>query len=592
MAIAFQHKRGTASKWITVNPILLSGEPGYETDTGKFKIGNGILAWIDLPYSSGSAGPKGDSGEQGIQGIQGPPGSGGTVQFENVNNFTFGSNTNGVISASFSQSTHAHPYQSTGSYLTTAALSIHTHDYQSTGAYLTTYTQSTHSHETFAALTHIHSDLYQSTGNYLTTAAQSVHTHNYQSTGAYLTTAQPVGNYLTTAAQSDHTHNYQSTGNYLTTAMLSQNSSLYLPIGNSTQWATGTLSSALMPLGYSSGFQTATLATKFLTTAAASNHTHSDLYVNTSVSGNFLTTAANSTHNHGGFTGTNITGTYNSSGLQLSVAAPGGGDTSSCMNTSERVNYFYTSNNTLANSTHSHGNPTLALTNLSGTTASASNGLTLSLSAANPGGGAAVNRSFIEIMQGERLTRPFNMTASQLSNRPLFVPFWLDGEGLAASTVRMLVSFVTNILPPVMTYGAAIYTTNNTSQLGLLCSTTATMNYASSQSASFSGIRVLDITGMTTPIPDGRAVLAYFFSGAATGSINFSIYGGDGMAPFVGFLSGASGTSTTADTQQFLPWWGRYSANSGAFPDTVNRTQIYGGRSADLVDLYAVIKQI
>ena len=42
---------------------------------------------------------------------------------------------------------------------------------------------------------------------------------------------------------------------------------------------------------------------------------------------------------------------------------------------------------TAAQSNHSHGNPTLALTNLSGTTASASNGLTLSLSAAAPGGG-------------------------------------------------------------------------------------------------------------------------------------------------------------------------------------------------------------
>lgn len=43
---------------------------------------------------------------------------------------------------------------------------------------------------------------------------------------------------------------------------------------------------------------------------------------------------------------------------------------------------------TAAQSNHSHGNPTLALTNLSGTTASASSGLTLSLSAAAPGGGA------------------------------------------------------------------------------------------------------------------------------------------------------------------------------------------------------------
>ena len=43
---------------------------------------------------------------------------------------------------------------------------------------------------------------------------------------------------------------------------------------------------------------------------------------------------------------------------------------------------------TAAASNHSHGNPTLALTNLSGTTASNSAGLTLSLSAAAGGGGA------------------------------------------------------------------------------------------------------------------------------------------------------------------------------------------------------------
>lgn len=44
-----------------------------------------------------------------------------------------------------------------------------------------------------------------------------------------------------------------------------------------------------------------------------------------------------------------------------------------------------------AASNHSHGNPTLALTNLTGTTASASNGFTLSLSAAAPGAAAEAN---------------------------------------------------------------------------------------------------------------------------------------------------------------------------------------------------------
>lgn len=37
-------------KWGTVNPILDSGEFGFETDTGKLKIGDGSTAWNTLTY--------------------------------------------------------------------------------------------------------------------------------------------------------------------------------------------------------------------------------------------------------------------------------------------------------------------------------------------------------------------------------------------------------------------------------------------------------------------------------------------------------------------------------------------------------------
>ena len=46
----FQFKRGTAAKWAELNLILASGEPGFETDTGKLKLGNGRDAWLDLDY--------------------------------------------------------------------------------------------------------------------------------------------------------------------------------------------------------------------------------------------------------------------------------------------------------------------------------------------------------------------------------------------------------------------------------------------------------------------------------------------------------------------------------------------------------------
>lgn len=81
---------------------------------------------------------------------------------------------------------------------------------------------------------------------------------------------------------------------------------------------------------------------------------------------------------------TRITASHNA--LTTAMASNAG---TGFMSTSERDNYFYTSNQTFANSNHSHGNPTLNLTNISGTTASNSAGLTISLSAGVGGGGGA-----------------------------------------------------------------------------------------------------------------------------------------------------------------------------------------------------------
>lgn len=50
----FQFRRGTASQWTSANPTLAAGEPGYETDTGKLKIGDGTTAWNSLAYATGS----------------------------------------------------------------------------------------------------------------------------------------------------------------------------------------------------------------------------------------------------------------------------------------------------------------------------------------------------------------------------------------------------------------------------------------------------------------------------------------------------------------------------------------------------------
>jgi len=43
-------KVATRASWAARNPILLTGEIGFETDTGNQKIGNGIQGWNKLHY--------------------------------------------------------------------------------------------------------------------------------------------------------------------------------------------------------------------------------------------------------------------------------------------------------------------------------------------------------------------------------------------------------------------------------------------------------------------------------------------------------------------------------------------------------------
>lgn len=45
-----QFKRGTFKSWLRANPILLEGQPAFETDTGRMKIGNGRTPYVHLPY--------------------------------------------------------------------------------------------------------------------------------------------------------------------------------------------------------------------------------------------------------------------------------------------------------------------------------------------------------------------------------------------------------------------------------------------------------------------------------------------------------------------------------------------------------------
>ena len=47
-------KRNTASAWASTNPILASGEVGFENNEKviRFKIGDGSTDWVGLEWSS------------------------------------------------------------------------------------------------------------------------------------------------------------------------------------------------------------------------------------------------------------------------------------------------------------------------------------------------------------------------------------------------------------------------------------------------------------------------------------------------------------------------------------------------------------
>ena len=50
MAVQIQMRRDVAADWTSANPVLAEGELGLETDTAKWKIGDGATAWTSLGY--------------------------------------------------------------------------------------------------------------------------------------------------------------------------------------------------------------------------------------------------------------------------------------------------------------------------------------------------------------------------------------------------------------------------------------------------------------------------------------------------------------------------------------------------------------
>jgi hypothetical protein len=212
---------------------------------------------------------------------------------------------------------------------------------------------------------------------------------------------------------------------------------------------------------------------------------------------------------------------------------------------------------------------------------------------AAPGGGAAIDRNMFELIDGERLVTIHNPALTALSNRAIFVPFWLDRDSLSVKTVRFFESGVasSNTASLVCTIGVGFYSTSNSTRIDLVSSTSNGFSY--STSSQWSGVRVVDITGLSNfTLSEGRWILGLWCSATGTAHMNMRFYGGDPMPNVVGFLGGGTSTSATNATVPFFPFWGYFSASSAVLPASAGISQISGGNSSQVFDIYGIIKEI
>lgn len=235
------------------------------------------------------------------------------------------------------------------------------------------------------------------------------------------------------------------------------------------------------------------------------------------------------------FTAGPLAMTINSSGLSLNAASAAGtstgfgGNLLSASMTHNTAGLNLSMNHpawltTAAQSNHSHGNPTLALTNLSGTTASNSAGLTLSLSAAAPGGAASVT-----------MYATGNTTQSSTGTQALSSMIVQGTGGVSAGISNGSIVISGPTLTSLSVTGALSASSNgSTISLGVgtvTASVIGNTTQTSSGTVNLNGLVVSGAGGLSAGISAGTLIL----SGAAGG-------GGGGVGISAGTQSVSTGT--------------------------------------------------
>ena len=90
----FKQLSKASTEWASLNPTLLEGEIGFESDTNKLKVGNGVDAWNNLEYVAGNGSDVDTSNlvdltsEQTIIGVKTFNNSLGVLRITNSSDYT------------------------------------------------------------------------------------------------------------------------------------------------------------------------------------------------------------------------------------------------------------------------------------------------------------------------------------------------------------------------------------------------------------------------------------------------------------------------------------------------------------------------
>lgn len=325
----------------------------------------------------------------------------------------------------------------------------------------------------------------------------------------------------------------------------------------------------------------ATVKTDYLTTARASNDAVGLNTAATQVTwtvnsggislnaGAYLTTAAQSNHSHGNPTLalTNVSGTTasNSAGLtlSLSVAAPGA---------AAENNWFNMGGNTAGNSTASGS--TILLSAGNNVTLSGTNGSVIRIDAGGGGGGVTLDRGWSPFDMGHEMLlqadnnasimcQPYEVEAYVSFNRVVF-PVYFSAATNSTGTYTLSQS-------------VGFYTWVNSTQLSLYGAFggTITFNHSGTQNSASNvgGIRTWEGTFGGTSITPGNYVVAMWrrsssssanatISAVAVSQINTNFSGGLMLA--------------NNATYQMQPGRGVYTTSSSSLPDTIGLSQLQG----------------